>query len=174
MKTGFTLIELLVVVLIIGILAAIALPQYQKAVERSRMAEAFQVLGDAASAQSVYYTNNNRFATTLSTLKNSDVEINDAGDAWWNMSFIAASHDGMAGESMSLRRTGGMYEGGSLEIIVFADGSIAKVCTPPWDEQEGFCTMAQTGGYLEDGDEITHSCGYGCYWEGHYCDCPSR
>ena len=54
-KKGFTLIELLVVVLILGILAAMAMPQYFKAVERSRMTEAVTLLSNISAAQQRKY-----------------------------------------------------------------------------------------------------------------------
>lgn len=57
-KKGFTLIELLVVVIIIAILAAIALPRYMKAVERSRTSEANTLIGTINHAQTIFHIQN--------------------------------------------------------------------------------------------------------------------
>ncbi len=65
---GFTLIELLVVVLIIGILAAMALPQYFKAVERSRMAEAITLMDSVVKAQRRKFMQTNRYVLNFEGL----------------------------------------------------------------------------------------------------------
>ena len=67
-KKGFTLIELLVVVLIIGILAAMAMPAYFKAVERSRVAEAETMIGTVVQAQQRYKMKTGRYTETWTAL----------------------------------------------------------------------------------------------------------
>lgn len=71
-ERGFTLIELLVVVLIIGILAGVALPQYERAVEKARAVEAVTVLRALQQALDVYVMANGGTITSLDEL---DVDI---------------------------------------------------------------------------------------------------
>ena len=74
MQKGFTLIEVLVTVLILGILTSIAVPQYQKAVMRSRFAQMLQMSNDIYNAQIVFHDTYNRYAQSMDEL---DIHISN-------------------------------------------------------------------------------------------------
>ena len=122
---GFTLIELLVVVLIIGILAAIALPQYRKVAEKANAAEALPILKALWQSQQQYYLLHNAYATQFSAL---DVDIPWTGNVKWRNRYVmrdTISNDKWSlqiysepgyGTALMLGRVSGKYKGSGFVI----------------------------------------------------------
>ena len=67
-KKGFTLLEVLIVVIIIGILAAIALPQYMTSIEKARSGEAANNIGSLRTAIDRYWYQNGSITTNIDNL----------------------------------------------------------------------------------------------------------
>lgn len=93
---GFTLIELLVVVLIIGILASVAVPQYTKAVEKSRAAGVIQKVKSLQNAVDMYLLANDwptvQFTNLSGTSGRENLDISFKANATMKRSDLAVSY----------------------------------------------------------------------------------
>ncbi len=123
-KGAFTLIELLVVVLIIGILAAVAVPQYQKAVEKSRASEALPLLKSVYQSTQSYYLANGTYPTQFNELS---IEVPWTGSVQWRNTRITDTRSNHLwsmqiyqetgfGTWLYLGRISGKYEGTGFAI----------------------------------------------------------
>ena len=101
---GFTLIELLIVIVVIGILAAIAIPKYSEMKEKSYIASVTADLKNMASQQEIYLANEHIYAPTVADLDINltdavTVSINEATGSGWA---ATGTHAGLAGRQCGI------------------------------------------------------------------------
>ena len=153
-KQAFTLIELLVVVLIIGILAAVALPQYQKAVEKSKASQAFVVLKSVQQAFEAYRLANGSYPTKFEDTAislpsmtghvdqlpaNDDQTMDTISDKDWSLQIQTDSPSGEGTYYLvMMTRISGKYQGA---------GFVARFIASTTPEAEGkiFCYERASG-----------------------------
>lgn len=160
---GFTLIELLVVVLIIGILSAVALPQYTKAVEKSRMVQALSLLQPLRQAVDAWVLGNGYSRVELvghpSSVASGELDIDveklancqSGQDRCYGKDFSYDVWCYGTGCSISICRE---KSGDSLYCLgnskSASTGAWSKICAANTDEGYSICTSLGSDWELED------------------------
>jgi len=159
-KQAFTLIELLVVVLIIGILSAVALPQYQKAVEKSKATQALTLLKSLGQAYEAHHLASGEWAPTFDELA---IDLTS-----WTGTTQFLSHGGMTdtksngdwslqiegvatGSSVNdirIHRLNGKYKGAGF-VIYFSGNNHNIVCNERLTGCGDYCFNLNAGDYCE-------------------------
>ena len=159
-KRGFTLIELLVVVLIIGILSAVALPQYQKVVEKSRAAEALTLMRSVAEAVRLYHLSNGSYPASLDdldvTVPYPKVNNYSYANAEWKLEYFGQSN--LMGCGLRMTRLKGRYREHGFHYFIGDDRSRLSglYCYEYWTHNT-YCTKIW---HLQNGIDLS---GYGAW-----------
>jgi prepilin-type N-terminal cleavage/methylation domain-containing protein len=139
---GFTLIELLVVVLIIGILSAVALPKYQKAVDRAKGVEALTTSKTLVDALNVYYLENGSYNSSDS-FDNLSIEVSELKN--WDIGTWGIGTEGNGCECVSQNGC----NTNTCSLVLKSD----------WFEDDvGSGYKARFAYYLENGQEVCRRC----------------
>ena len=131
-EKGFTLIELLVVILIIGILAAIAIPSFINQRYKGQDATAKSYARTAATAEETYFTDNQNYNATLANLQSIEPALNNLPDS----SQTPTVTGGTSTYTLDVKSK----SGNTFTIARDAQGNITRTCTVPSGNNSGGCS----------------------------------
>jgi type IV pilus assembly protein PilA len=130
-RTGFTLVELAVVIVIIGVLAAFAVPRFRASVERSKAAEAFNYLASVQAAQERYHARQSSYATNLTDL---DIQMTTPKYFTVPETFTAGATGNLEDSwSLTLTRTGATAGYGEYTVTFIETGYNPEASDIPAD-----------------------------------------
>ena len=131
-ERGFTLIELLVVILIIGILAAIAIPSFLSQKDKAGDASAKSYARNMQTAQETYFTDNNSYANSLAALQRLEPALNETPGTRLPTA---------TGDTTTFTVAATSTAGVTYTIARAADGRISRSCDRP---STGGCNSGST------------------------------
>lgn len=139
-KKAFTLIELLVVVLIIGILAAIALPRYEIAVESARASEAASSLTAIARAVDMYKLAQgqptNKFADLDTSLSGTNVSASSIATKYYTYQISISAGNGVGYEVIANRVNSSSPK---YQYYLYINYALGRSCTAKTEEARAIC-----------------------------------
>jgi type IV pilus assembly protein PilA len=158
-QEGFTLIELLVVILIIGILAAVAIPAFLNQKGKAQDANIKSDISTAQTAEETYNTNSaaggyiaaapGATATNLTSIENALTPAFSGTEALTvavpGTALYGASATGSGGGGVAYTITADDPNGVHFGVTKYSDGSIAKTCAVPTGKNAGGCSASPGG-----------------------------
>lgn len=138
-RKGFTLVELAIAVVIVGILAAIALPNFSDFVRKGRRADAFDALAHVQQEQERYRSNNSAYASTFTDLKVSSLSqsghyklaLSAVSASGYTLTVAPADGSKQAADAGCAQFKLVVHKASSLRTAIDANGADAsKACLP--------------------------------------------